>query len=89
MLAAVVFALVALAADPAPSPPAASTAPQPAATAGVGSSAPDKTRLVCKRETAPNSRLSKRVCMTVAEWDERAETSRGAVQEIQNRPRTN
>lgn len=85
MLAALMSGLAMIAADPASSPPAAPTAPKPTATA----TPPDGARLVCKKDKAPNSRLTKRVCMTAAEWDQLAETSRAAVQEIQNRPRTN
>jgi hypothetical protein len=85
MLAALMSGLAIIAADPSPPAPAAPTAPKPTAT----TTPPDSTRLVCKKETAPNSRLTQRVCMTAAEWEQRTEASRAAVQEIQNRPRTN
>ena len=89
MFAAVMIGLAVIASDPAPSPPVASTGSGPTAAAPGRSTSADSTRLICRKETAPNSRLTKRVCMTAAEWEERAETGRTAVEDIQKQPRTN
>lgn len=70
------------AADATPETPAAAAAP--ATTAERARADPD--RLVCRREAKANSRFTTKVCKTVAEWEQRAETARQAFGEVQDRP---
>ncbi len=86
MISALVLSLVLAVADPAPTPatPATEAEPAPATTAQTASG--DKSRMVCRREMKANSRFSTKICKTVAEWEERAETARRAFGEVQDRP---
>jgi hypothetical protein len=89
VVAALLFSLLVLAADPQPeSAPGAgqpATPATPAATETPAASA-DETRLVCRRESQPNTRFKTKVCKTVAEWEARAEAARAAFAEEQQRP---
>lgn len=86
MVAALLFSLLVLAADPQPEPaPGAGQPATPAATETPAASA-DETRLVCRRESQPNTRFKTKVCKTVAEWEARAEAARAAFAEEQQRP---
>ncbi len=75
MISAIVgaaLALLALDSAPAASEP---TTVKPAVVQGSQSSADaqsDPDRVICKREAITGSRFEKRVCMTKADWDDRA-----------------
>lgn len=56
-------------ADAPPQAPPAGQAP-PAAT--PGKPAPDPDKMVCRNEPVTGSRFDKRVCMTQAQWDQKA-----------------
>lgn len=62
----------------------AAPASAPAATAK--SDKADSDRLICKRESKPNSRFTTKVCKTGQEWEDRAEEARKAFGETQQRP---
>lgn len=85
MISALVLSLVLAIADPAPTPATPATEAEPAPAAAETASE-DKSRLVCRREMKANSRFSTKICKTVAEWEERAETARRAFGEVQDRP---
>lgn len=77
-----------MAADPAPATPTAAdldTPPTSAQTADAAKVA-GQDRVVCRKETKANSRFTTKVCKTVAEWEQRAETAKQAFGETQNRP---
>lgn len=48
----------------------------------------DADKVVCKKEVVPNSRFTKRTCMTKAEWEQRTETAMRALRDVQNRTQT-
>jgi len=48
----------------------------------------DGDKVICKTETIPNSRFTKKTCMRKADWDQRTETAMRAFREVQNRTQT-
>lgn len=84
MLAALIFLLL-TASEPAPAPAAETTA-QPAPAAVTQAAADDKDRLVCRRETKPNTRFTSKTCKTVAEWEERSKTAQESFEDVRGRP---
>lgn len=64
---AAVFAIALMAAAP-----AAGEAAAPANATPTKSAKPDKKDMVCKKEAVLGSRMPQRVCMSKADWDQRA-----------------
>ncbi len=63
--------------------PPASAVAEEATPAATGS---DKDRLVCRRESRPNTRFTSKVCKTVAEWEARSKTAQEAFEDVRGRP---
>lgn len=88
MFSALIFSLLLFAAEPAippaseTTPPAPSTPEQPISEA----TAADKTRMVCRRESKPNTRFTTKICKTVAEWEERSKTAQESFEDVRGRP---
>lgn len=89
MVTALLISLMVLAADPAPEPAPGAEPPAGPAAAEMRAAKPDETRLVCRRDTKPNTRFKSKVCKTAAEWEARAEAARQAFAEEQQRPMIN
>jgi hypothetical protein len=83
LITAIALGLLLLAADPAPD--AEPTAPADGASLPSTSGA-DKDRLVCRRESKPNTRFTSKVCKTAAEWEERAKAAQQAFEDVRGRP---
>ncbi len=83
LITAIAISLLLLAADPAPD--AASSASADGASQPAAASA-DKDRLVCRRESRPNTRFTSKVCKTAAEWEERAKAAQEAFEDVRGRP---
>lgn len=78
------IALVFAAALMAAAPPAGETVAQQTASKPTKAT---KSDLVCKKESVVGSRMKSRVCMTQAEWDQRAVDAKDEVDAAQrNRP---
>ena len=73
-----VFAAALMAAAPAAAESAAQTAP------AAKSEKPKKADLVCKKEAVVGSRMKTRVCLTQADWDQRAADSRAELEKSQS-----
>ena len=89
---ALFLALTLAAAEPAAAPESPDAAPTAAAQVGgptVKTSREGGDRLVCKRQAKANSRFTTKVCKTVDEWDDQAETARQAFADEQQRPMVN
>jgi hypothetical protein len=76
-----------------PASPSAGTAQPTPATPAEGSSGAaaadadaDKSRMVCRRESKPNTRFTYKVCKTVGEWEERTKAAQESFGEVQGRP---
>lgn len=80
---AALFAVALMAAAPA----AGEAAQTPSAQTPTKSEKPKKADMVCKKEQVIGSRMPTRVCMTQAEWDQRAVDAKADVDAAQrNRP---
>lgn len=88
MVAALLISLMVLAADPQPETAPGAEAPATPA-ASETPAKPDTSRLVCRRDSQPNTRFKTKVCKTAAEWEARAEAARQAFAEEQQRPMIN
>lgn len=88
LITAIAFALLLLAADPTP-PASEVTPPTPAVASDSArdsaSARPDEGRLVCRRETRPNTRFTGKVCKTVAEWEERSRAAQESFEDVRGR----
>ena len=88
MVAALLISLMVFAADPQPETAPGAEAPTTPA-ASETRAKPDTSRLVCRRDSQPNTRFKTKVCKTAAEWEARAEAARQAFAEEQQRPMIN
>lgn len=78
------FGLLLLAADPVAT---ASEATPPAPSQGAEATASsDKDRLICRRESRPNTRFTSKVCKTATEWEERSKAAQEAFEDVRGRP---
>ncbi len=86
VVAALLISLFVFGADPQPEAPPNAETPASPATTPPQVAKPDDSRLVCRRESQPNTRFKTKICKTVAEWESQAEAARQAFAETQQRP---